>query len=188
MGKLLIKICFAFSPPPRLNVPSEFDGNYTIRLLQAPGILPELTGCKIDGFIFSEFRGLRDFVLESVSYRSTCMSAQKYFTAMGQGRKVPSELQWAVVRLSRLLNHDQIASSLELSTRSIRRIISHFNIHGTIQDPTEDKDPDESNPRSHRHLRDVDVEVQSMLFRTTNNDDGFIVFARHHSKDSRLIS
>ncbi|KIK75594.1 hypothetical protein PAXRUDRAFT_78012, partial [Paxillus rubicundulus Ve08.2h10] len=72
---------------------------------------------------------------------------------MGQGQKVAPELQWAVIQLSRLLNHNQIATCLKLSTHSIRHIISRFNIHGLILDQTNDKDPDESNPRSY-----VDVE------------------------------
>ena len=37
-----------------------------------------------------------------------------------------------MVRLSRLLDHVQIGMRLELSTRSIRCVISHFHTYGTI--------------------------------------------------------
>ncbi|KIK13389.1 hypothetical protein PISMIDRAFT_48594, partial [Pisolithus microcarpus 441] len=75
---------------------------------------------------------------------------------MRQGRKIPPEIQWGVIRLSRLLSYEQIGMCLELSTRSIRRIISHFQTYGMI--PHQQEDMDHNEHKSHRHLRDVDVE------------------------------
>jgi hypothetical protein len=75
-------------------------------------------------------------------------------TDMPQGQKVSSEIQWAVVRLSNFLNTEQIAMCLALSTRSVNRVNAHFRLHGSIKD---DK-PNELHG-THRHLRDVDVEV-----------------------------
>jgi len=72
---------------------------------------------------------------------------------MVRGQKIPPDMQWAIVRLFNFLNAEQIAMCLGFSTRSVRRVNSHFRAHGSIKDddPTEER-------RVRRHLRDVDVE------------------------------
>ncbi|KIK16908.1 hypothetical protein PISMIDRAFT_112404 [Pisolithus microcarpus 441] len=75
---------------------------------------------------------------------------------MGQGQKISSEMQQAIVRLSRMLNNEQIAMCLDLSTCSVRRVLSHFHTYGTTSDTKEP--PGEDECKGNRHLRDVDVE------------------------------
>lgn len=75
---------------------------------------------------------------------------------MVQGQKVSSEMQRAIVRLSRMLSNEQIAMCLDLSTRSVRRVLSHFHAYGTTSDTKEP--PTEDERKGNRHLRDVDVE------------------------------
>ena len=44
---------------------------------------------------------------------------------------------------------------LEVSERSIRRVISHFRVHGAI----EGDESVQEERKQNRHLRDVDIEV-----------------------------
>ena len=74
---------------------------------------------------------------------------------MPRGTKISSEMQWVILRLSKFLKIDQIAMCVEVSERSIRRVISHFREHGTIEGGTSAQEEHKRN----RHLRDVDVEV-----------------------------
>jgi len=69
---------------------------------------------------------------------------------MRRGRKLSPEIQWAVIQLSRLLNNNQIVMSLDVSTSSIKRILSHFRAYGDI--PYQDKNPAEENHRGNRRL------------------------------------
>ena len=83
------------------------------------------------------------------------------FVAMPQGQKVSPELQWAIIRLSKMISNDQIAIGLNLSTRTVRHVLSYFNANGNIPYPEEK--PTESEKKGSRHLRDVDVEVSAKL-------------------------
>ncbi|KAF9220150.1 hypothetical protein BS17DRAFT_356368 [Gyrodon lividus] len=56
---------------------------------------------------------------------------------MGQGQKISSEMQQAIIWLSQVLNIDQIAISLNLSTYSIRQVLLYFQTHGTIPNAEE---------------------------------------------------
>ncbi|KAF9221319.1 hypothetical protein BS17DRAFT_810015 [Gyrodon lividus] len=69
---------------------------------------------------------------------------------MGQGQKISSEMQQTIIRLSWVLNIDQIAISLNLSTRSIRQVLSYFQIHGTI--PNAEEQPAQDDCKGNRHL------------------------------------
>jgi hypothetical protein len=80
---------------------------------------------------------------------------------MPRGTKITSEMQWVILRLSKFLKNDQIAMCVEVSERSIRRVISHFREHGTVEGATSVQEENKRN----RHLRDVDVEVG--VFRVT---------------------
>jgi len=73
---------------------------------------------------------------------------------MPHGKKIPPDMQRAILRLYNFLNTEQIAMCLGLSTRSVERVNSHFRAYGTIQD----EDPAEE-CKVHRSLQDVDVEV-----------------------------
>lgn len=64
-------------------------------------------------------------------------------------------MQWVILRLSKFLKNDQIAMCVEVSERSIRRVISHFREHGTVEGGTSVQEEHKGT----RHLRDVDVEV-----------------------------
>ncbi|KAF9222408.1 hypothetical protein BS17DRAFT_783676, partial [Gyrodon lividus] len=75
---------------------------------------------------------------------------------MGQGQKISSEMQQAIIWLSRVLNIDQITISLNLSTCSIRQVLSYFQTHGTIPNAEEQSAQDDC--KGNRHLRDIDIE------------------------------
>ena len=80
--------------------------------------------------------------------------------AMCQGEKASPEMQWAVVHLSRFLPNDQIATGLNLSTHTVWRILSHFQVEGTIPHPNKEDDQDKKDEKKgNRHLCDVDVKV-----------------------------
>ena len=74
---------------------------------------------------------------------------------MARGKKIPPDVQWAILRLYSFLNTEQIAMCMGLSARSVERIHSHFRAYGCIQD----EDPAEER-KVRRNLRDVDVEVR----------------------------
>ena len=80
---------------------------------------------------------------------------------MRKGQKTSLEMQWAIVRLSKIIAHDDISMGLDVSTRTIRRVLSHFQAHGTIPECSDsaEKMGDESEKKPNRHLQDVDVEV-----------------------------
>jgi ABC-type Na+ transport system ATPase subunit NatA len=75
-------------------------------------------------------------------------------TDMRKGRKTSLEMQWAIVRLSRIIPHDEISMGLDVSTRTIRRVLSHFQTHGTIPEHSDlaEKQGDESEKKPNRHL------------------------------------
>ncbi|KIK74203.1 hypothetical protein PAXRUDRAFT_91192, partial [Paxillus rubicundulus Ve08.2h10] len=68
------------------------------------------------------------------------------------------DIQWTVIRLSRFLDHEQIAMSVDLSIHSVRCIISHFRDYGTIPNPENDLDTAPKEWEKCQHLHDVDVE------------------------------
>ena len=76
---------------------------------------------------------------------------------MQPGKKINVEMQWAIIRLSMLLDNDRIAMCLNLSARTVRRVLAHFHMHGTIPNPEEEQVQNER--KRDRHLKDIDVEV-----------------------------
>ena len=58
---------------------------------------------------------------------------------MAHGKKIPPDMQWAILQLYSFLNTEQIAMCMGLSAHSVERIHSHFHAYGCIQD----KDPAE---------------------------------------------
>jgi len=88
---------------------------------------------------------------------------------MAQGQKIHPQVQWAVIRLSKLLKNDQIAMCLDLSTRSVRHVLSHFSVHGTIPYPEEEA-PEKRRGKSHLRDVDVDVSIRSKLYDTPSID------------------
>ena len=74
-------------------------------------------------------------------------------TRMPHGQKISPDVQWIVIRLSRLLRKEQIAIYTGVSIRSIERILEHFQKHGTVAGL--------SGARHNRRkqLRDIDIEV-----------------------------
>ncbi|KAF9220069.1 hypothetical protein BS17DRAFT_882564 [Gyrodon lividus] len=81
---------------------------------------------------------------------------------MGQGQKISSEMQQAIIWLSRVLNIDQITISLNLSTHSIRQVLSHFQTHGTI--PNAEEQPAQDDCKGNRHLQDIDIKKAPDLY------------------------
>ncbi|KIK85510.1 hypothetical protein PAXRUDRAFT_40987, partial [Paxillus rubicundulus Ve08.2h10] len=72
------------------------------------------------------------------------------------GHQISTKMQWAVICLSKLLDFKRTAMALDLSSRSVRHIVSYFNTHGTVPNPGENVVPKER--QGNQHLHDVDVE------------------------------
>ncbi|KIK93042.1 hypothetical protein PAXRUDRAFT_42827, partial [Paxillus rubicundulus Ve08.2h10] len=86
---------------------------------------------------------------------------------MPQGQKTIPEMQWAVVRLAKFLDHERISICLNLSTCSIKQILAHFHQYRTIPNPGEEVVQKEKVGR--RHLSDIDVEfLLGMVQKTTD--------------------
>ena len=64
---------------------------------------------------------------------------------MRRGRKIPPEIQWAVIRLSRILSDDQIAMGL----------VSRFRAYGDVS--YEHDKPPEDNRNASGCIRDVET-------------------------------
>ncbi|KAI5980551.1 hypothetical protein EDC04DRAFT_2618347 [Pisolithus marmoratus] len=75
---------------------------------------------------------------------------------MPQGQKTGADIQWAIVWLSKFLDHERIGMCLNLSTCTVQRVLSHFHATGTIPNDKGDEEMIKK-PRS-KHLRDIDVE------------------------------
>ena len=105
---------------------------------------------------------------------------------MPQGTKISSEIQWAILQLSKFLKSDQIAMYVEVSEQSIRRVISHFWVHGTIKG---DKSVQEECKRK-RHLRDVDIEVSvfTVTFEILRLHRFHLVLTRDCQSTTRFVS
>ncbi|KAF8120461.1 hypothetical protein EV363DRAFT_1189650 [Boletus edulis] len=76
---------------------------------------------------------------------------------MPRGKQTLPEVQWAIVRLSKLglIDREQIAMCLDTSTCTVKRVLSHFNTYGTVPNPGDSTAPQRE--RKHkRHLRDTD--------------------------------
>ncbi|KIM64201.1 hypothetical protein SCLCIDRAFT_115916 [Scleroderma citrinum Foug A] len=74
---------------------------------------------------------------------------------MGQGKKMSPDIQWAIVRMSGRLSYDEISMYLDVSTRSVRRVMSYFHDYGIIPDAQDSSAQEEC--QKNRHLRGVDV-------------------------------
>ena len=84
---------------------------------------------------------------------------------MGQGKKMSPDIQWAIVRMLGRLSYDEISMYLDVSTRSVRRVMSYFRDYGIIPDAQDSSAQEER--QKNRHLRGVDVEVSISVVRTT---------------------
>lgn len=89
---------------------------------------------------------------------------------MHRGQQTTPEIQWAIVRFSKFLDHERIAMCLDLSTRTIQRVLAHFRTYGTIPNPGDGTD-EEMRVRK-RQLRDVDVEF--LLGTVQNSPDLYL--------------
>lgn len=89
---------------------------------------------------------------------------------MPQGHQTTPEIQWAIVRLSKYLDHERIATCLNLSTRSVQRVLAHFQTYGTIPNPCDGTVEKMSVGKC--HLRDVDVEF--LLGTVPNSPDPYL--------------
>ncbi|KIK79329.1 hypothetical protein PAXRUDRAFT_834160 [Paxillus rubicundulus Ve08.2h10] len=59
---------------------------------------------------------------------------------MPQGQKTSSEIQWAIIQLSRMLDQDQISAALNASNCTIQQVQVYFCAYGTV--PNEDNQPE----------------------------------------------
>ena len=62
----------------------------------------------------------------------------KVLPEMGQGKKTLPEIQQAIMRLLRMLSHEQISTGLDVSTSTIQQVLAHFNEHGKIPSSKEE--------------------------------------------------
>jgi hypothetical protein len=76
---------------------------------------------------------------------------------MPQGQQTTAEMQWVIIRLAKFLDHEWIGVCLNLSTRSVKRILTHFHQYRTIPNPGGDVIQKEKVGR--RYLSDIDIEV-----------------------------
>ena len=146
-----------FLPPQCANAAPELYGKDTIRLGTLQRTQPEWTGNEIVTFRDFHFRGTGGY---SVCVYHACTldpATEKDVKDMPQGRQTCSEIQWAIVRLSRMLDQEQVSAGLNLSTRTVQRVLAHFHKYGTV--PNEDDQPAKRDRSNNRHLRDIDVEV-----------------------------
>jgi len=102
---------------------------------------------------------------------------------MGQGKKISPEIQQAIVRMLGRLNPDEISMYLDVSTRSVRRVMSYFREYGTIPDAQESAQEERQNNRNNRQLRGVDVEVSIGVVRTNTGSE-----YTHHSSFCLTLS
>ena len=90
---------------------------------------------------------------------------------MPQGQKISPELQWAIMRLSRIIRKDHIAVGLNLSICTVRHVLSHFNAYGIILYPPPPEEPSDAGvKKGYRHLRDADVEVSPKVVKIGTNN------------------
>jgi hypothetical protein len=73
---------------------------------------------------------------------------------MPQGKTISADVQWIVVRLGATMSVVDVSMYADISQRSVRRIIAHFNKTGNIIIPNQAK------PTVPRTLCDYDVEVR----------------------------
>ncbi|KIK79674.1 hypothetical protein PAXRUDRAFT_833990 [Paxillus rubicundulus Ve08.2h10] len=59
---------------------------------------------------------------------------------MPQGQKTSSEIQWAIIQLSQMLDQDQISATLNLSNCTIQQVQAYFCAYGMV--PNEDNQPE----------------------------------------------
>ena len=72
---------------------------------------------------------------------------------MVKGKAIPSVVHWIIIRLSTSMNEEEIAMYTDVSTRSVRKILTNFKSTGSIVVP------DGERLRVHRALCNYDVEV-----------------------------
>ena len=71
---------------------------------------------------------------------------------MTQGLKIPQEVHYIVIRLSSIMKPDDIAVYTGISPRAIKRILSYFAIHGSVEGEKDRKKRDGT-------LHDTDLRV-----------------------------
>lgn len=76
--------------------------------------------------------------------------------SMEQDQEITPETQCAIIRLSKLLDNDSVATCLDVSTCTVKRVVAHFDAHGAI--PHDDENASDDERQHERHLRDVDVD------------------------------
>jgi hypothetical protein len=78
---------------------------------------------------------------------------------MPQGYQTGPETQWAIVQFSGFVDDERIAMCLNLSTRTVKRVLAHYRAYGTIPNPSRNEEKEEEDGAGKGHLRDEDVEV-----------------------------
>ena len=78
---------------------------------------------------------------------------------MPQGYQTDPEAQWAIVWFSGFVDDERIAMDLNLSTRTVNRVLAHYRAYGTIPNPKRNEEEEEEDGAGKGRLRDVDVEV-----------------------------
>ena len=76
---------------------------------------------------------------------------------MPQGYQTDPETQWAIVWFSGFVDDERIAMGLNLSTRTVKRVLAHYRAYRTIPNPKRNEEEEDGAGKGHLH--DVDVEV-----------------------------
>ena len=71
---------------------------------------------------------------------------------MTQGLKIPQEVHYIVIQLSSIMRPDDIAVYTGISPRAVKRILSYFAMHGSVEGEKDHKKRDGT-------LHDTDLRV-----------------------------
>ena len=74
---------------------------------------------------------------------------------MAQGKAIPEDVQWIIIRLSAVMPVEDISSFTDVGLRRVKGILSHFRQTGGV------KVSSHSKPQLHRNLCDYDIEACS---------------------------
>jgi hypothetical protein len=78
--------------------------------------------------------------------------------SMGQGKFIPENIQWIVIRLASTMSLEDTAMFTDVSASSIRRILAHFNETGNVITSKRTK------TQAAQALCDLDIQVWHVLY------------------------
>jgi hypothetical protein len=77
---------------------------------------------------------------------------------MGQGKRIPEEVRWIIIRLSTTMTEEEVAMYTDVSVRTVRKILAYFRQTGGVEGPKQ------IIPRAHNALCEYDILVRITPF------------------------